>query len=442
MRLDQVFSGPPGDLVWRASAYEQWEEFIDAVDRQPAAPAATRLLIQAGPLAANLEERADTGVSSGALTNGGRERLIFAGQQAYIDYRLGMVAKVDALELCRPPAFCALVEHDGFGSDRLFSCTDLPRVDRGTAKRLTLRFHPGKRAFGKRDLRFVPSPGAETLERIRADLRGTITLTVRAVPGFDARAARERLDELWADYTFARERARHAGDFNLLWTVRTLRRLGYRTPMLALGELWDAPGMMEIIAETLVPFVRENERFVEAANEAIRLAAPHNGGMSPREPGHLPLSMTDPATGIRFGLRVARRGVDSVIVGTGPVPFAHDVGRAGQDELLMFLHAHRGRCSPNVFAPIFLFRAGVSGILNGRGAIRYSLVLANVMARLFDLSHPPNFLCAGEACVEDPFALARAAAGAPPADVEPTLLSRLLAVGPATVRREVSEVWR
>ncbi len=82
MRLGQVFPGPPGDPVWRAGAYERWEEFIDAVDRQPAAPAATRLLIQAGPLAANLEERADTGVSSGALTNGGRERLIFAGQQA------------------------------------------------------------------------------------------------------------------------------------------------------------------------------------------------------------------------------------------------------------------------------------------------------------------------------------------------------------------------
>ena len=137
---------------------------------------------------------------------------------------------------------------------------------------------------------------------------------------------------------------------------------------------------------------REDARAaVEAANEAIRLAAPLNRGMSPRQPGHLPLSMTDPATGIRFGLRVARRGVDSVIVGTGPVPFAHDVGRAGQDELLMFLDAHRGRCSPNVFAPIFLFRAGVSGILNGRGAIRYSLVLANVMERLFDLSHPPIF---------------------------------------------------
>jgi hypothetical protein len=154
MRLDQVFPGPPGE--WRAGAYERWEEFIDAVDHQPAAPAATRLLMQAGPLAANLEERAETGVSSGALTNGGRERLIFAGQQAYIDYRLGMVAKVDALELCRPSAFCALVEYDSFASDRLFSCTDLPRVDAGTAKRLTLRFHPGSRPRSPR----TPRPPA------------------------------------------------------------------------------------------------------------------------------------------------------------------------------------------------------------------------------------------------------------------------------------------
>lgn len=28
--------------------------------------------------------------------------------------------------------------------------------------------------LGKRDLRFVPSPGAQTLERIRADLGGTM----------------------------------------------------------------------------------------------------------------------------------------------------------------------------------------------------------------------------------------------------------------------------
>ncbi|HEX6038022.1 hypothetical protein, partial [Longimicrobium sp.] len=350
---------------------------------------------------------------------------------------------VDALDGCRAPAFCAWVEYDTFASDRLFSRTDLPNPDpSATDPRLTLRFHPGRRAHGKKDLRCVPPPDAAALDRIRADLRGAITLTSRAVPSFDARAARRALDEVWADYAFAAARAEHAGDFNLLWTARTLRRLEYRTPLVPLGALWDAPGMMRIVAETLVPFVRENAGFVEAANEAIRESAPHDCGMGPREPGHLPLAVTDPETGIRFPVRVVRRGADYVIEGAGPVPFAVSVGGAGEDELLAFLHAHRGRVTPNVFAPVFLVRAGVGGVLNGKGAIRYTLVVARVLERMFGLAHPPNFLCAGPYRGADPFAEARAAAGVPPADVEPTLLARLLASDPATIRAETAAVWR
>jgi hypothetical protein len=200
--------------------------------------------------------------------------------------------------------------------------------------------------------------------------------------------------------------------------------------------------MMRVTAGTLVPFVRDNACFVEAANEAIRLAVPHDCGMSPRPPGHLPLALTDPATGIRFPLRVTRRGADHVIEGAGPVPFSASVGGAGEAELLAFLHTHRGRVTPNVFAPIFQFRAGVGGVLNGKGAIRYTLVVAHVLERLFGIPHPPNFLCAGAYRGPNPFADARAAVGAPPAQVEPTLLARLLASDPATVRADVARVWR
>jgi len=164
--------------------------------------------------------------------------------------------------------------------------------------------------------------------------------------------------------------------------------------------------------------------------------------MSLRPPGHLPLSMTDPSTGIRSGLRVERRGRDFVVESAGPVPFTHQIGWAGEDELLEFLHQHRGRCTPNVFAPIFLFRAGAGGLLSGRGSIRYSLVVADVVKRLFGLPHPPDFLCAGALSVEDPFSAARVARGEPPAGLEPTLLSRLLAVGTSTVRTEIAQVWR
>jgi len=443
MRLHEVFPDPPNASLRRAAVCDDWEAFVAAADRHPAPPAAT-LLAEADALAARLEARAETGFVPARLADADPARpVINAGQQAYIDYRLGMVAKVDALEGCRAPAFCDWVEYDTFASDRLFSRTDLPSPDpRNAEPRLTLRFHPGARTHGKKDLRSVPPPDAAVLARVRAELRGAVTLAARAVPGFDPRAARRALDRVWEDYAFAAARAEHAGDFNLLWTTRTLRRLGWRTPFVPLGELWDAPGTMRGTAETLVPFVRENACFVEAANEGIRLAAPHDCGMSPRPPGHLPLALTDPASGIRFPLRVVRRGVDHLIEGAGPVPFTASVGGAGEDELLAFLHAHRGRVTPNVFAPIFQFRAGVGGVLNGKGAIRYTLVVAHVLERLFGIPHPPNFLCAGAYRGPDPFADARAAAGAPPAQVEPTLLTRLIAADPAAVRAEVAAVWR
>lgn len=441
MRVHDVFPGPRTESIRRAAVHDDWDAFVAAADGHPAPPSST-LLAEADALAARLETRAETGFAPPRLGDADRPP-VFAGQQAYIDYRLGMVAKVDALEGCRAPAFCGWVEYDTFASDRLFSRTDLPNPDAGaTDPRLTLRFHPGRRAHGRKDLRRVPPPAASALDRVRAELRGAVTLAARAVPSLDARAARRALDEAWADYAFAAARAEHAGDFNLLWTARTLRRLGWRTPFVPLGELWDAPGTMRVVAETLVPFVRENACFVEAANEGIRLAAPHDCGMGPREPGHLPLAVTDPETGIRSPVRVVCRGGDHVIEGAGDVPFAVSVGGAGEDELLAFLDAHRGRVTPNVFAPVFLFRAGVGGVLNGRGAIRYTLVVAHVLERMFGMAHPPNFLCAGAYGGPDPFAEARAAAGVPPADVEPTLLSRLLASDPATVRAEAAVIWR
>ena len=301
MRLHEVFPDPPNASLRRAAVCDDWEAFVAAADRHPAPPAAT-LLAEADALAARLEARAETGFVPARLADADPARpVINAGQQAYIDYRLGMAAKVDALEGCRAPAFCDWVEYDTFASDRLFSRTDLPSPDpRSAEPRLTLRFHPGARTHGKKDLRRVPPPDAAALARVRAELRGAVTLAARAVPGFDPRAARQALDRVWEDYAFAAARAEHAGDFNLLWTTRTLRRLGWRTPFVPLGELWDAPGSMRGTAETLVPFVRENACFVEAANEGIGLAAPHDCGMSPRPPGHLPLALTDPATGIRF----------------------------------------------------------------------------------------------------------------------------------------------
>lgn len=444
MRLDQALSPTTAALLAQAGAHDTWADFVAAVagtaEAPPAGPGVTTGLPEVvRALTADIEERAGTDAPT-ALPSA--EPMVFAGQQAYVDYRLGMVAKIDALEQLGGPAVCGLVEYDGFASDRLISRTDLPAVARSAEPRLTLRFHPGTRTHGHKDSRFVPLPPESALDRIRADLRGAITLTARRIPGFDAAAARRRLDDVWADYLFVHRRARHAGEFNVLWTVRTLRRLGYRTPVLALGELWDTPWMAGVMADTLVPLIQENGRFVAVANQAIAESGAADAGMSPRPPGHVPLSLTDRASGARFGLRVVARARSFTLVGTGDAPFAYDLAKAGRDDLLAFLEVHRGGCTPNVFAPLFLFGAGMGGMLNGRGAIRYSLVIARVMERVFGRAHPPNFLCAGAARVDDPLAAARAADGLPPADVEPTLLSRLLTVGPERARSEVARVWR
>jgi hypothetical protein len=412
---------------------------------RPATPAAAALWRDVARLAADLEERAGSGASGAGLgaaaDAAGAAAPVLCGQQAYVDYRLGMLAKLDALECCRPPRLAALVEYDAFASDRLHTRTDLPGVAPGGPERLSLIFHRGRRANARRDMRSVPPPSESTLAQIRADLRGAITLTARAVPGFDAAAAREQLDLLSADHALARERARSAGEFNLLWTARVLGRLGFDVPLIALGELWSLPSMRAVVARTLVPFLRNNAAFVEAANEAIERSPPGERGMAPRPPGHVPLMLTD-ARGVRRSLRVERCGEDLVLRADSHLSFKVNVGGGGEHELEEFLAMDGARCTPNVFAPIFLFQAGFAGIVNGAGAIRYAPVIASVLRRLFDSEHPPNLLCAGELPRHDAFAAARAAIPAPPADVEPGLVARLLAAGPAAVRGEIASVWR
>ena len=366
--------------------------------------------------------------------------VVFAGQQAYVDYRLGMVAKVDALDTLNPSTaagVCGLVEYDGFASDRLISRTDLPAVAQSADARLTLRFHPGARAHGGKDSRFVPVPPAAALERIRADLRGAITLTARATPGFDASAARRRLDDVWDDYLYAHRHARHAGDFNVVWTIRTLRCLGYRSPVLAVGDLWDTPWMAGVIADTLVPLIQENGRFVAVANHAIAESGPADAGMSARPPGHVPLSLTDRATGTRFRLRVERRKGGLTLLGAGDVPSPTIWAKRGGMIFWHFLRSiedvarrtssRRSSCAgPGGGHPQ---RPGCHPVRVGDRPGRWSRSSASPPSQLPVRGRGPRRRPAG-----------RGPGGgwAAPAGLEPTLLSRLLAVGPDQVRAEIA----
>ncbi|HKP12670.1 MAG TPA: hypothetical protein VJZ91_11185, partial [Blastocatellia bacterium] len=116
------------------------------------------------------------------------------------------------------------------------------------------------------------------------------------------------------------------------------------------------------------------------------------------------------------------------------------------DTLAELLRRLAGRWSLDVFAPIFLFRLGVAGIINGRGSIRYSLVLAHVFKRLFDEAHPPNLLCSCRPRPEGPFVEAVCRAhGRLPERVrahEPTLIARLLYAEESRIREEIAASWR
>ena len=320
MRLDQALTPATADLLAVAGAHATWDAFVGAVtDTRLAAD----LLATVGGLAADREERA--GMAPGATSPTIPRPVVFAGQQAYVDYRLGMVAKVDALDALNPSTaagVCGLVEYDGFASDRLISRTDLPAVAQSADARLTLRFHPGARAHGGKDPRFVPVPPAAALERIRADLRGAITLTARATPGFDASAARRRLDDVWDDYLYAHRHARHAGDFNVVWTIRTLRCLGYRSPVFAVGDLWDTPWMAGVMADTLVPLIQENGHFVAVANQAIAESGPPTRGCRPVLPAtsRSPSPTGPPGPGSASGSSAGREVSPSSGPGTSPSP--------------------------------------------------------------------------------------------------------------------------
>jgi hypothetical protein len=98
----------------------------------------------------------------------------------------------------------------------------------------------------------------------------------------------------------------------------------------------------------------------------------------------------------------------------------------------------RGRWSLDIFAPVFLMRLGITGLVSGRGSIRYSLVLGRVMQRLFGVAHVPNLLCSASPPPSGPFhdAAPRLASW------EPTLIARLLCDEPATIREQIRTSWR
>jgi hypothetical protein len=394
-----------------------------------------RALVAAAPVDARLadavraasgEFAARAGVEDGVLTS-----LAFGGQQPYVDYYPAVPAKLDPLEECG--GFYAFADYAPFGSDVWMARTELPCVTAPDGL-LRLALYRPMRALAGKDLRFVSPPESATVDDVEEKLKGLITHAVRVV-AFSRKDAFARLRSLMADLRESRERASNAGECNSIWSARLFRRIGFRVPLVSFSELLQREELLPSVAETLALFIQQRALVAKTVDEALGLEDADELHFTSKPDDHVPLAITG-TDGIR---RPVRFDGDRLVCHRERLDAGADA--ASLAELLRKL---RGRWSLDVFAPLFLFRLGVTGIVNGRGSIRYSLVLGRVMQRLFGVPHPPNLLCSCAPAASGPIAdAARVTHGADALrGYEPTLLLRLLTDEPATIRREIAESWR
>jgi hypothetical protein len=446
MRLSQVFAHRQklAFLIEGACTVDEPQQFEALVTKMPIEPRQPMLWRAVRDSALNFADKA--GVAIGIWPDQA-VRPCFAGQQPYVDYYPAVLAKLDALENCSGASFYAFADYAPFGSDPWMARTQLPSVSVQDGL-LRLYFHRAMRTHQRKDLRFVPPPDLAVIADLAEKLKGMIIHTARWLPqeSFSKRAAFARLQTLLGDYEEANRRARNAGEFNSIWSARLFHRLGFRLPLVSLSELLSHDELLPSVAATLAIFIEHNDLFIESVNEALHFDDENSLNFNTKGPGHVPLALADPQSDVRRCLRLKRSGADWLLVSTAGTEEVFNVGRAEAGTLEELLRGLAGRWSLDVFAPLFLFHLGVTGIINGRGSIRYSLVLAHVIERLLGKRHVPNLLCSCSPKLEGPFvdAVCRAHGGLPGLlrASEPTLIARLLCSEENNIREEISASWR
>jgi hypothetical protein len=446
MRLSDLFAHHQklAFLINEARAVDELQPFAALVAQTPVEPRHLRFWRAIRASAFSFAERAG-GESETLPDQSGPP--CFAGQQPYVDYYPAVLAKLDALEASHCGSFYAFADYAPFGSDPWMARTQIPSVSAGDGL-LRLLFYRTMQAHQSKDLRFVPPPDAAAMADLAEKLKGMITHTAKWLPqeSFSKKAAYARLRLLLRDYEAARCRARNAGEFNSFWSARIFHRLGFRLPLVSLSELLAQDELLPTVAATLSVFIKHNALFIESVEEALRFDDGNQLNFSTKSPGHVPLALADRQSGVRRCLRLKRRGADWLLMSGAGTEEVFNIGGAEADTLAELLRRLAGRWSLDVFAPLFLFRLGVAGIINGRGSIRYSLVMAHVFKRLFGERPAPNLLCSCCPRLEGPFveAVCRAHGRLPELlrTHEPTLIARLLYAEESQIREEIADSWR
>ena len=457
MTLDDIFGGSPelAALVREAGALDDAARFRALTTHVPRGAGAGALERAVRACAAAFAERAGLADVPPPRWDAAP---VFGAQQPYVDYYPAVLAKLDALETARP-SFYAFADYVPLGSYPWLARTQLPSVTAPDGL-LHVHVHRANGAERGKDLRFVSLPLLATLDDVRVKLVTAIKRTARVLAREDGAArfseqdAFARLRSVLAHQREARARGRSAAEFNAIWSARTFRELGFTIPLLSLSDLLAHDAVLPFVAETLSAFVRQSALVTESIGEVLARDAHGAVPFARKDTGHVPLALAGARDGRRRPLRAQRRGADWWLLTAGGSDETNgamngesfNVGRADAPALEELLRALRGRWSPDVFVPIFLFRLGVSGIVSGRGSIRYSLVVAHVMRRLFGAPHPPNLLRSCAPAQSGPFVDAlRAERGDVPAAVratEPALIARLLHAPPEQIREEIAAAWR
>ena len=453
MKLKDVFPGSTKGLDLlkeKANVFDDREKFMQNVKEWPKKKNSVSLFLAMARLNNDLEQRAGTGFT--ILDTEPRSNVfVWSAQQAYIDYSLGVVSKLEALDSIADQAqtLFGLVGYDFFGSDGMISQTRIPTALPNARENLMgIRIHYKYRKRKHRDMRFVPPPDKKQLDDARPKMKGTLKTAFKYIGDqitlSEKVEAFQRLGNILEDYEYARTHSQSVADFNTIWAVRIFRKLGYKVLFCEMDKLLDHEELSMSVAETLGRTIRENRLFVESVNQILREAGDCDLRISPQELGYVPIFMTDEISGKRFPLRCNRVGPDHFLASAADYGFKVNIGAAADEDVQSFLEDYKGCWSPNVFLPLFMYRCGFHGFVSGTSSLKYSIVIGHVMEKVFEEKHPPNLFCAGTPRPEGPLhtAVFRMLGELPEAvrDCPPTLIYRLIFSGKDAIRREVENL--
>ncbi|MBN1662223.1 MAG: hypothetical protein JW943_01360 [Deltaproteobacteria bacterium] len=446
MKTNQIFPGSETGLRLlkdKAGAVDNFGQFKAALI--PASSGSLTGALQ--KLSAEMDELA--GVAPSIEDNAGKP-VVMAGQQPYVDYSLGVAAKVDVLREGQDTfaGYFGFSDYDYFGSDRGIGQIRLPNPQpKAGTPYLSIRLHSGSTSTKFKDMRFVPPPGEReitgSLNRLKEALLFALHCTGRQAL---RKTVMENLAALQSDLTYACKHAASVAAFNMIWSVRTYRRLGFKTPFFAIGNLLHRPEFTPAIAKLIQPVIRENGLFIESIHQVLKLCGGCDPGIRPKEAGYLPLFLTDRESGERLPLVLVCEGGDFAMTARERPDIRIPIGKADWADLAHVLDRLQGLWSPSVFLPLFLYRMGFAGMVSGKSSVKYAVVIGHVQEVLFGERHPPNFLCAGTptptGLLHDAVRLHGGGGVRPAEESAPTLIYRLLFETPDAIRREFETLWK